>query len=77
MKKPPPTTTTSGMTTASGDGQPRPTDRSTTSNDAGQLGPPGVPPDLNDHKEDPPIVTTNDNINTADLLDLNNERWEK
>ena len=48
-------TTTPGTTTASGDGQPRPTDRSTTSNDAGQLGPPGVPPDLNDHKEDPPM----------------------
>ena len=51
MKKPPPTTTTTGKATASGDGQPSPTDRPTTSNDAGQLGPPGIPPDLTDHKQ--------------------------
>ena len=71
MKKPPPTTTTTGTTTASGDGQPSPTDRSTTSNDAGQLGPPGIPPDLTDHKEDLPVATTTDTINNADLLDSN------
>ena len=74
MKKPPPTTTTTGTTTASGDGQPSPTDRSTTSNDAGQLGPPGIPPDLTDHKEDPPVATTTDTINTADLLDSNDDQ---
>ena len=72
MKKSPTPTTTPGTATASGDGQPCPTDRSTTSNDAGQLGPPGIPPDLNNHKEDSPVVTTDDTINTVDLLDLNN-----
>ena len=50
----------------------RPIDHSTTSNDAGQLGSPGIPPDQNDHKEDPPVVTTDDTINTVDLLDSNN-----
>ena len=74
MKKPITPTTTPEAATTSGDGQPRPTERSTTSNDTGQLGPPGIPPDLNDHKEDSPVVTTDDTINTADLSDLNNDQ---
>ena len=74
MKKPITPTTTPGAATTSGDGQPRPTERSTTSNDTGQLGPPGIPPDLNNHKEDSPVVTTDDTINTADLSYLNNDQ---
>ena len=38
------------------------------------LGPPGIPPDLIDHKEDSPVVTTDDTINTADLSYLNNDQ---
>ena len=49
---------------AFGEGQPRPTDPPTTSNDAGQLGSLGIPPDLNDHKEEPTVATT-DKINNT------------
>ena len=74
MKKSSNPTTTPGKPTASGDGQPRPTDHSTTSNDASQLGSPGIPPDQNDHKEDPPVVTTDDITNTVGLLESNNDQ---
>ena len=59
---------------AFGEGQPRPTDPPTTSNDAGQLGSLGIPPDQNDHTEEPTVVTTDETTKSTGISESNNDQ---